>query len=119
MAMRMICHGAASRCITSESANGRSCGVCSEGTLSASETEATQESPKTRIWVGSRMARPSSASRACSIEAIGNKSDKWRESENGEKAQAACDTVQEIADKLQEAVDALSELEGLEQQVEE
>ena len=35
MARRMICHGAVSRCITSDSANGSSCGVCSEGTLRA------------------------------------------------------------------------------------
>ena len=40
MARRMICHGAASRCITSDSANGNNCGVCSEGTLSAATTEA-------------------------------------------------------------------------------
>ena len=42
----MICHGAVSRCITSDSANGSNCGVCSEGTLSASLTEAIWGSPK-------------------------------------------------------------------------
>jgi hypothetical protein len=33
MARRMICHGAASRCITSDSANGSSCGVCKGAAL--------------------------------------------------------------------------------------
>ena len=39
----MICHGAVSRCMTSDSANGSNCGVCSDGTLSAALTEAICE----------------------------------------------------------------------------
>ena len=35
MAMRMICHEADNRCITSDSANGSTTGVCKAGTLSA------------------------------------------------------------------------------------
>ena len=33
MASRMICHGALSRCITNDNANGSNCGVCKVGTF--------------------------------------------------------------------------------------
>ena len=64
----MICHGCASRCMISDSANGSKCGVCSVGTLSAELTEAIWESANTRIWPGilaaeriQRLARPQHA----------------------------------------------------------
>ena len=54
IASRMICHGAASRCITSDSAKGSNCGVCRVGTLSAAPTEAICGSPNIRRKLGSR-----------------------------------------------------------------
>ena len=74
MARRMICHGAVSRCITSDSANGSNCGVCREGTLSAALIEAICESANTRSKLGSRPPSVSSASRACRTEPIGSRS---------------------------------------------
>ncbi len=74
MAMRMICHGAIRRCISSDSANGKSCGACSVGTFSASTADSIWESAKLRIDIGNRPATPSSASRACNTDPIGSRS---------------------------------------------
>ena len=70
----MICHGCASRCMISDSANGSNCGVCNEGTLSAEPTEAIWDSENTRIWPGIRLPSVSSVSRARSTPATDNKS---------------------------------------------
>ena len=70
----MICHGCASRCMISDSANGSNCGVCNEGTLSAAPTDPIWDSENTRIWPGIRLPSVSSASRARSTPPIDNKS---------------------------------------------
>jgi hypothetical protein len=77
-ARRMICHGAASRCMTSDSANGRTCGAVSVGTFNALFTEAIWESPKLRSTLGSLPAKPSSCSRAFSTAPMdGRSSTAW------------------------------------------
>ena len=46
-------------------------------------------------------------------EDIGDKSDKWRESEKGEEAQAEHDHVEDAANSCDSALDSLGTIEGL------